>query len=245
MATSTAAPPLELTDQQVRDFYREGFLALPSITGGDDLRVIQRELDALFDRFHDLPPENVLDLGDEAKHRGEQVIPQILNPGVLAPKLRASQAYHNCLAIAKRLIGPDVAINWDHAIYKPPRNGKATPWHQDLSYAKRADPIAFYASFWIPLQDTSVEMGCMQFIPHSHLGDLLPHRPPKPGMHVLQTDNIDATFAKACPLPAGGCTIHQGKTLHYTGPNNTDTPRRAWIMVFGVPVAATWKGHRL
>jgi ectoine hydroxylase-related dioxygenase (phytanoyl-CoA dioxygenase family) len=37
-----------------------------------------------------------------------------------------------------------------------------------------------------------------------------------------------------CPLEAGGATIHLPKTLHYTGPNNTDTTRYAWIVQFGV-----------
>jgi hypothetical protein len=241
---ATFEPTVKVAAEQVLRFHREGFLSLPSITGDDDLRTIQRLLDGLFDRFEELPPEHVIELGDVRKP-GQQVIPQVLNPGVLEPELRQSRAFRNCEAIAHQLIGADAAINWDHAIYKPPHNGKETPWHQDLSYAKRQDPVAFYASFWIPLQDVSVESGCMQFVPHSHLGDLLPHHPPAPGMHVLMTDNVDATFAVSCPIPAGGCTIHQPKTLHFTGPNQTDTPRRAWIMVFGVPIAATWKGHRL
>ena len=32
------------------------------------------------------------------------------------------------------------------------------------------------------------------------------------------------------PLKAGGCTIHTGRTLHYTGPNVTKSPRRAYIV---------------
>jgi hypothetical protein len=39
----------------------------------------------------------------------------------------------------------------------------------------------------------------------------------------------------ACELPAGGATIHSSKTLHYTGPNVSAGPRRAYILGFGVP----------
>jgi hypothetical protein len=34
------------------------------------------------------------------------------------------------------------------------------------------------------------------------------------------------------PLKAGGCTIHTGRTLHYTGGNLSNHPRRAYIVNF-------------
>jgi hypothetical protein len=32
-----------------------------------------------------------------------------------------------------------------------------------------------------------------------------------------------------------GATIHHCRTLHYTGPNHSDGPRRAYILGFGTP----------
>jgi hypothetical protein len=40
---------------------------------------------------------------------------------------------------------------------------------------------------------------------------------------------FDFSAAVACELPAGGATIHHGRTLHYTPPNNSDDYRRAYI----------------
>ena len=34
----------------------------------------------------------------------------------------------------------------------------------------------------------------------------------------------------ACPVGAGGCIVHTGRTLHYTGGNTTTAPRRAYII---------------
>jgi ectoine hydroxylase-related dioxygenase (phytanoyl-CoA dioxygenase family) len=78
----------------------------------------------------------------------------------------------------------------------------------------------------------------MQFIPYSHLGNLRPHHPMgnDPLVHTLETDDVDPSKAVPCPIPAGGCTIHQPKTMHYTAPNDTDVPRRAWILFFGYPI---------
>ncbi len=39
----------------------------------------------------------------------------------------------------------------------------------------------------------------------------------------------------ACPVPAGGATFHDARTLHYTGPNCSSEPRRALIFSFACP----------
>lgn len=101
----------------------------------------------------------------------------------------------------------------------------------------------------------------MWFVPGSHKEDpIRKHRPTKPGHHVLMTDdcsNVSSSslvwwFVGICasmdlssgddyfsqaegvaqPLRRGGCTVHTGRTLHYTGANKTERPRRAYIVNF-------------
>jgi ectoine hydroxylase-related dioxygenase (phytanoyl-CoA dioxygenase family) len=121
-------------------------------------------------------------------------------------------------------------------------NGKETPWHQDIAYpvtSGKLDPartIRVGCNFWMPLQDVTLESGCMQFVPSSNHAGVLPHRTVggDPKVHTLEVDGpLDTSTAVACPIPAGGCTIHGPRTLHYTGPNNTANWRRAWILFFG------------
>ena len=47
---------------------------------------------------------------------------------------------------------------------------------------------------------------------------------------MRMTDDVDPDLATACPVPAGGCTVHTGRTLHFTGGNTTAQPRRAYII---------------
>ena len=229
---------MTFTPQQIAEFYRRGFIALQQITTPQDLGVIRDLLAGLFDRFDQLPKELALDLGDKKTHGGKQSIPQINMATQLEPRLRDTQYFRNAWAVARQVLGDDAHLGFDHAIYKPPHNGKETPWHQDLAYPARRSPdvniIRFGMNFWMPLQDASVESGCMQFIPYSNLGNLLPHHSVghDPEVHTLETDNVDMSKAVACPVPAGGCTIHQPKTLHYTGPNQTNEWRRVWILNF-------------
>jgi hypothetical protein len=54
-----------------------------------------------------------------------------------------------------------------------------------------------------------------------------------PRIHGLEIDMIDVANAVACPLPPGGATFHGPRTLHYTPPNRSAIPRRAYILGFG------------
>jgi hypothetical protein len=49
---------------------------------------------------------------------------------------------------------------------------------------------------------------------------------------ALFAEDVDPTDAVACPLRGGMATVHRPTTLHFTGPNDTDEPRLAWILHF-------------
>ena len=76
----------------------------------------------------------------------------------------------------------------------------------------------------------------MQFIPGSHKSEIVPHHSigHDVRVHGLEMDRLpDPSKAVACPIPAGGCTIHSNRTMHYAGANRSDMPRRALILGFG------------
>ncbi|MEO6907967.1 MAG: phytanoyl-CoA dioxygenase family protein, partial [Abditibacteriaceae bacterium] len=92
---------------------------------------------------------------------------------------------------------------------------------------------------WMPLQEATLENGCMQFIPGSHKLEVLPHQsigndPRVHGLEVCAPNNIDFSKAVPCPIPAGGATLHPGRTLHYAGANKSSEPRRALIFGFSL-----------
>ena len=69
----------------------------------------------------------------------------------------------------------------------------------------------------------------MEILPHRHIGG-------DPRVHGLELDvPFDFTNAVACPLPAGGATFHYNRTLHFSGANMTNMPRRAYVMSAGFP----------
>jgi hypothetical protein len=222
-------PPSVSTSQLV-DFRRDGFLVVERVTTPDEVERIAQMLARLYGRYKQFIRERrAYDLAG-----GTNDIPQILEINrtlQLEPGLGATLAFARCRALAEMLLGKTVEYRFDHAIYKPAFNNAATAWHQDGAYS--LEPRLVTAHFWIPLQDVTVEMGCMHFIPGSHREGLRPHRRRNGHAHALEVAGIDATRAVACPLRAGDATVHVPRTLHYTGPNLTPRPRIAWSLEFG------------
>jgi ectoine hydroxylase-related dioxygenase (phytanoyl-CoA dioxygenase family) len=237
------------TDQQVLrafqvEFFREqGFLSIPDLATLEEVAEIRSMLEELFRMRKGENEGAYTDLIESAYHTDAATSPQILNPVNYAPSLRKTQCFRNALKMAKQLLGDDAFCLFDLAILKKPAVGMATPWHQDEAFR---DPRFEYneLSIWVSLQEVGIESGCMQFIPRSHNSGLLRHDSPNHdlGSEALEcVDSFDKSTAVACPLPAGGCTIHYPRTLHGTGPNVSNISRLAYVMVFDLPPKVTGK----
>jgi ectoine hydroxylase-related dioxygenase (phytanoyl-CoA dioxygenase family) len=227
-------PTLRLTDEQVAFYHREGYLAIDAITTPEEIARMREIYDDLFARRVGRESGDQFDLAGDDEEGKEAALPQILGPSKYAPELLQGLLLANATAAAKQLLGEDAAFGGDHAIFKPAKSGAATPWHQDEAYWDEALDYNSL-SIWIPLQEATLENGCMQFIPGSQNMEVQPHHSigHDPRVHGLEIDEVDASTAVPCPLPAGGATFHGSRTLHYTGANGSDVPRRAYILGFG------------
>jgi ectoine hydroxylase-related dioxygenase (phytanoyl-CoA dioxygenase family) len=225
-----------IAPDQVAQFHRDGYIALPQLASLEEVARLRASYDRIFAARAGREEGNQFDLAGADEDNQEAKLPQILDPAKYAPELAEGPYIEAANQIARALLGENAQVGVAHAILKPARTGVPTPWHQDEAYW---DPAQDYTtiSIWVPLQDTTIEMGCMQFIPGSHKTEVRTHQPIGGDIrvHGLECLEVDATQAIPCPLPAGGCTIHLGRTLHFAGPNLSDTPRRALILMGGLP----------
>jgi hypothetical protein len=232
MPTETAPTSSPVSLAAIEAFHRDGFTVVEQVTTPADLERISRVMARLYRRYNTLARmRRAWDLG--TGDGGD--LPEILeiNQTIdLEPELATTLTFQRCRALAEALLGRPVEYRFDHSIYKPAFNGRATAWHQDEAYT--LDPRLVTAHFWVPMHDVSVERGCMQFIPGSHRERVSHHRLQHlRHAHALEADGVDASRAVACPLRAGDVTVHMPRTLHYTGPNLTAMPRLAWSLEFG------------
>ncbi len=239
MNASSPQPTVTLTEDQIRFFKEEGYLVVPQVSTPEELGTVKAAYDRLFSERAGREKGNQFDLAGDDEEGKEAKLPQILDPSSFAPELRETHAWANAKAIMEQLLGGTLAWQGDHAILKPSGHGAPTPWHQDEAYW---DETCDHASLscWIPLQDVDEKMGCMHYVPRSHLGDIYRHQqignnPKVHGLELAPGTGANLESAVSVPLPAGGCVIHHQRTLHYAPGNTSGQDRRAWIIMGGLP----------
>jgi ectoine hydroxylase-related dioxygenase (phytanoyl-CoA dioxygenase family) len=215
----------------------QGYLVFDRITDDAEVSRIRAICEALFDRKAGFEEGRHFNMVGADNDESGPTLPQILHPRIYAPELRRTQFFANAQALAQQLLGPGVRFAFDHVIKKPAFDGAATPWHQDEAFR---DPGYDYEeiSIWMPLQDVDERNGCMEYIPGEDPGGVLPHRSPSGDISVHGVEcfaGFDPRDKVVCPIPAGGCTVHTGRTVHGAGANHTDAPRYAYILVFDLP----------
>jgi phytanoyl-CoA hydroxylase len=142
----------------------------------------------------------------------------------IEPRLAAAAGHPRLLSAVEALIGPGARLIQDMALLKPPFRGSEKPWHQDAAYFDWT-PLTGVVGAWIALDEATVENGCMQIIPGSHLDGPTAH------FHVRDCQVPDTRVrvdrVASIPLRPGGVLFFSGLLHHGTPPNHTPRRRRA------------------
>ncbi len=242
-------PPFALSSEDFARFEEEGFLAIQGLAAPAEIARVREIYDRLF--AEKAGHERGLHLDMVSPDDSAAAVPrltQLLNPPEFAPELLETDFRKNALAVARQLLGADAEPWFEHAICKPARHGAATPWHQDEAHRNDLGVTYRQISIWMPLQEATIENGCMRYISGSNRGPVLTHRSPHndPRIMALEcADEFDATRETFVPLNAGDAVVHDSRTLHGANANRTDAPRRAYIMAFrgAVHSAPEFRGY--
>ena len=222
---------------QLQLLERDGFVAFDALVSAAVVGELRDAYDQILSR--QIAAEGDRWLGDVTR--------QIILPSKAHPTFASNAARDATRDIARVVFdGAGPVFAFDQLLFKPPGHPAETPWHQDMAYAKMPFSPKGYPcrgrrilQFWIALDAADVENGCMHFIPGRHHEPLLQHyvvsgREDSDGRLLGIVDaaaTLDLSSAVACPLPAGGATVHLAGTPHYTPPNrSSDRPRRAYIV---------------
>jgi ectoine hydroxylase-related dioxygenase (phytanoyl-CoA dioxygenase family) len=139
--------------------------------------------------------------------------------------------------LCRELIGPDVRLYWDQAVYKLPHNHDVVPWHQDNGYVY-VEPQD-YLTCWVPLVDATLDNGTVWVVPGAHRRGTLRHWPTDLGWRCLPESTDGAVAVEA---PAGSIVVFSSLTPHRTGPNITDDVRSAYILQYAPDGAQLLQG---
>jgi ectoine hydroxylase-related dioxygenase (phytanoyl-CoA dioxygenase family) len=221
-----------LSDQQVAFFHDNGYLAGLRILDEPQIEALRAELAEIADPTH--PGHSLFyEFHSNESTEPNTVLFHALGAWRITPGLHDILWHPAFLVPASQLLGGAVRFWHDQIFWKPPRQGGVVAWHQDFSYWTRTQPMA-HLTCWIGLDDSTLDSGCVQYVPGSHRWDLLPITGLAGDMDaimkVLLPQQREQFRPVAVELKKGECSFHHPLTVHGSLPNVAARPRRATVI---------------
>lgn len=200
----------KLTEQQIESYHRDGFLSPVEIFSeaeAADLRAALEEAEAMH-------PEAFEGAARNNAHLNFMFLDQIVHNADLVDAV-------------EDLSGPDLVSYATVLFIKEPHDPGFVTWHQDARYMGLEPHTGVTA--WLALSPATVQSGCMQMIPGSHLDGIRDHDDTYGEDNLLtrgqEVQNIDPARAVATPLRPGQVSFHSPRVIHSSLPNQTDDRR--------------------
>lgn len=124
---------------------------------------------------------------------------------------------------------PAISLNIQY-IAKFAGSGPPTAAHQDQATYQAHFTTEPAITFWIALDDATIENGALEYgqpSPRRLLDHVLSDTVAT--YELMSTEGL--TF-EAAPLPAGGCVVHHALAVRRAGENRTSRPRRAVVFSY-------------
>jgi ectoine hydroxylase-related dioxygenase (phytanoyl-CoA dioxygenase family) len=225
-------PPFRrVTPQQADQFDRDGYVVIEDLVDPDTLERVTAEIDryeAKVDAYLKTQPDERVSIAESGALTVTIHIAQrspILKELVTSPQLTD---------LCADLLGPDVNLYWDQAVYKKPEKPRRVPWHQDNGYTY-IEPQQ-YLTIWLALTDATPDNGCPVVAPGLHTHGTLHHYYVDPlGYECFE----QPPRQERAPVRAGGAVVFSSLMPHLTGPNTTDAVRKAYIVQYAPAGAYT------
>jgi phytanoyl-CoA hydroxylase len=227
-----------ITQEQAAFYQNNGYIVIEDFLDPGELAHWKTTvLDALNDRKGQKMPGKDVKIGDDdginkdAEYHSK-VFEQSINLWQTSEEVKKLMFDPKIGEMAATLADVDGIRIWhDQALFKKPW-ANPTSWHLDTPFWSFTDRKAL--SIWIALDDTTLENGCLFFIPGSHKETDFEN----PGIGK----NMDSIFGMypqfvtattvAVPMKAGSCSFHNGLTIHGAHANMTAGSRRAMTCAY-------------
>ncbi|WP_353777262.1 phytanoyl-CoA dioxygenase family protein [Winogradskyella sp. 3972H.M.0a.05] len=226
IATDILDTPYTLSAEQVEFYKANKFIKLKDVLDPSTLAhynaVISNKVDEL----------NDVDVPLEERSTYGKAFLQLFNLWLQDEVIKELVFSKRIAKIAADLMEVEgVRLYHDQALFKE-AGGGITPWHADQHYWPLATDKTITA--WIPLQETPLEMGPLEFSAGSH--EIME------GRELSISDDSEAQIEKRLkvtdfehiiePFDAGEISFHSGWVFHRAGANTTDTMRKVMTIIY-------------
>ena len=222
-AAATSISP-EISQTLGDRFFADGFLFPVTVFSPEQAQGYRAELESLERRLSGIKTGN--------KN-------QLNYPHLLFRFANAICRDEKLLDVVESILGPDILVWGSTFFIKEPKTDTYVSWHQDMKYWGLSDTDG-QVSAWIALNNVSQANGCMQFLPKTHLGEMVDHKDTFSDDNFLTRGQeadftLDEEEIVHIELTAGQASFHHGKLLHASPPNHSDDRRIGYAIQFIAP----------
>lgn len=217
------APFALVSDQQADEYREQGGFVLENAFDPQELGDLIAELDTIEAEANAALTRLPKNQPSIARHDEIVFSAHVVERSELAKNFAMHKVFKS---LARDLLGPRVRLYWDQLVYKRPGTAVEFPWHQDNGYTF-VQPQQ-YLTCWVALTDATQQNGCPWIAPGVHHNGTLKHHWTDLGFECFR----EVEDAIPMPLAAGSIAVFSSLTPHRTGPNLTDSIRRAYILQY-------------
>ncbi|UVI27482.1 phytanoyl-CoA dioxygenase family protein [Paenibacillus spongiae] len=221
--TTNRSKIVDVTDEQLKQYEEQGYIVFEKLFSEEETDRIREIIDV----FDEESEKALLAKGQSFISIAKQ-INFTSNLNFRSPELQQFIADQRFVEITTSILGPDVKLYWDQSVYKRPEANRDFPWHQDNGYVP-TDPI-HYLTFWIALEDATVENGCVWIQPGTHLKGFIPHIKSDIGWVCYNGDEEGIPVE----LKKGSLVAFHSLLFHRSTPNCTASTRKAYVVQYSV-----------
>ena len=237
--------PGPLSQAQLDEFERNGYLFIPNLIEGEELEALRQEMNALLS--NDAYRDKAFSITEPESHE----IRSLFAVHQLSERLGALASDERVAGAARQIIGDDPYVHQSRINYKPGFEGKGFNWHSDFEtwHAEDGMPNMHAVSASLILTDNHEFNGPLMLIPGSHMEFVpcLGETPEDNHKHSLKaqevgvpspealTHLVDKYGIEAPKGKAGGLLLFDCNTLHASNANLSPDPRSNVFFVFNRP----------
>jgi phytanoyl-CoA hydroxylase len=217
-------PFRRISEEQAEQYNELGFFVLEDAFDAETISALTEEIDPIEAMVEEILRDK---LGGKAFIARAGEITFTTHLVTRSPRAKAFTKSAVFCDLAHDLLGANVRLYWDQAVYKKPGTASPFPWHQDNGYTF-IQPQQ-YLTCWVALTDADEENGCPWVLPGRHHLGTVAHEMTDLGWNCVDGEPEDAI---AAPVRAGGIVVFSSLTPHATGPNLTNRLRKSYIVQF-------------
>lgn len=156
---------MKLSQSQLDQYQRDGFLVFPELFGADEVAILRREVERLARVEHDAVVREGAARAPKSMFRMHEA-----DGATASPAFRALARSPRALAVAQQVLGDDALyLHHSKVNVKTAIEGSVWPWHQDYgSWMRDGIQAPDLATLMIGLDDATEMNGCLYFLPGSH-----------------------------------------------------------------------------